>query len=139
MEESRIRELVLDAIANVTVATCTTGRLQTPLDFVTITKVGIGMVAIMGSVYALYWNLRWICIATTDRPPIQQDGSMSPKEMGYTTHQTPRQHSDLKQNSNLWGLVLLLTALDLLSVLGPDQDPSCVCTWTFKHTDSSFL
>ncbi|CAK9261428.1 unnamed protein product [Sphagnum jensenii] len=73
MEESRIRELVLDAIANVTVATCTTGRLQTPLDFVTITKVGIGMVAIMGSVYALYWNLRWICIATTDRPPIQQD------------------------------------------------------------------
>jgi hypothetical protein len=64
---------------------------------------------------------------------------VSPKERGYTTDQTPRQHSDPKQNSNLWGPVLLLTALDLLSVLGPDQDPSCVCTWTFKHTDSSFL
>ncbi|CAM6030097.1 unnamed protein product [Sphagnum balticum] len=80
MEESGIRQLVLDAIANVTVATstiatCTSGGLQMPLDFVTITKVGIGMVAIIGSVYALYWNLRWICIATTDRPPIQQDGN----------------------------------------------------------------
>jgi len=74
MEESQIRQLVLDAIANVTVATCMSGRLQTPLDFVTIIKVGIGMVAIIGSVYTLYWNLRWICIATTDQPPIQQDG-----------------------------------------------------------------
>jgi hypothetical protein len=45
------------------------------LDFVTIKKVGIGMVVIIGSVYALYWNLRSICIGTTDRPPIQQDGN----------------------------------------------------------------
>jgi len=52
MEESQFKQLVLDAIANVTVATCTSGGLQTPLDFVTITKVGIGMVAIIGSVYA---------------------------------------------------------------------------------------
>jgi len=74
MEESRIKQLVLDAIANVTVATCTSGGLQRPSDFVTIIKVGIGMVAIMVPVYALYWNLRWICIATTDQPPIQQDG-----------------------------------------------------------------
>jgi len=73
MEESQFKQLVLDASANVTVATCTSGGLQTPLEFVTITKVGIGMVAIIGSVYALYWNLQWICIATTDRPPIQQD------------------------------------------------------------------
>jgi hypothetical protein len=73
MEESQFKQLVLDAIANVTVATCTSGGLQTPLDFVTITKVVIGMVTIMGCVYALYWNLQWICIATTDRP-IQQDG-----------------------------------------------------------------
>jgi hypothetical protein len=57
MEESLIRQLVLDAIANVTVATCTSGGLQRPLDFITITKVGIGMVAIIGSVYALFWNL----------------------------------------------------------------------------------
>jgi hypothetical protein len=76
MEESLIRQLVLDAIANVTVATCTSGGLQRPLDFVTITKVGIGMVAIIGSVYALFWNLRWICIATTDQPPIQQNGKI---------------------------------------------------------------
>jgi hypothetical protein len=74
MEESGIRRSVLDAIVNVTVATCTSGGLQKPLDFVTITKVGIGMVAIIGSVYALYWNLPWICIATTDQPHIQQDG-----------------------------------------------------------------
>jgi hypothetical protein len=73
MEESQFKQLVLDAIANVTVATCTSSGLQTPLDFVTITKVGIGMVAIISSVYALYWNLQWICIATTDQPPIQQD------------------------------------------------------------------
>jgi hypothetical protein len=64
---------------------------------------------------------------------------LSPKRKGYTTDQIPRQHSDLKQNSKLKGPVLLLTVLDLLSVSGPDQDPSCVCTWTFKHTDSSFL
>ncbi len=57
MEESRIRQLVLDAIANVTVATCTSGGLQRPLDFVTIIKAGIGMVAIISSVYAIYWNL----------------------------------------------------------------------------------
>ncbi len=47
---------------------------------------------------------------------------MSPKERGYTTDQIPRQHSDLKQNSNLRGPVILFTALDLLSVLGPDQE-----------------
>ncbi|CAM6058531.1 unnamed protein product [Sphagnum tenellum] len=75
MEESGIRRAVLDALVNVTVATCTSGGLQKPLDFVTITKVGIGMLAIIGSVYALYWNLRWICIATTDWPHIQQDGN----------------------------------------------------------------
>jgi len=74
MEESRIKHLALDAIANVTVATCTSGGLQTPSDFVTIIKVGIGIVAIIVAVYALYWNLQWICIATTDRLPIQQDG-----------------------------------------------------------------
>ncbi len=74
MEESGIRRSVLDAIANVTTATCMSGGLQTPLDFVTLTKVGIGTVAIIGSVYALFWNLRWICISTTDRPPIQQEG-----------------------------------------------------------------
>ncbi len=49
--------MVLDAIANVTVATCTSGGLQTPLHFVTIMKVGIGMVAVILPVYALYWNL----------------------------------------------------------------------------------
>jgi hypothetical protein len=74
MEDSRIKQLVLDAIANVTVATCTSGGLQTPSDFVTIIKVGIGIVAIIVAVYALYRNLQWICIATTDPPPIQQDG-----------------------------------------------------------------
>ncbi len=74
MEESGIRRPVLDAIANVTVAKCRSGGLKTPLDFVPITKVVIGMVAIIGSVYTLLWNLVWICIATTDRPPIQQDG-----------------------------------------------------------------
>jgi len=68
MEESGIRRWVLDAIANETVATCTSGGLQTPLDFVTIIKVGI-------SVYVLYRNLRWICIPATNRPPIQQDGN----------------------------------------------------------------
>jgi hypothetical protein len=57
MEESWIKQLVLDAIANVTVATCTSGGLQTPLHFVTIMKVGIGMVAVILPVYALYWNL----------------------------------------------------------------------------------
>ncbi len=45
MEESGIRRSVLDAIANVTTATCMSGGLQTPLDFVTLTKVGIGTVA----------------------------------------------------------------------------------------------
>jgi hypothetical protein len=74
MDKSQIKQLVVDAIANVTVATCTSGGLQTPSDFVTVIKVGIGMVAIIVPVYALYWNLRWICIATTDRPPIQKDG-----------------------------------------------------------------
>jgi hypothetical protein len=57
MGKSQIKQLVVDAIANVTVATCTSGGLQRPLDFITITKVGIGMVAIIGSVYALFWNL----------------------------------------------------------------------------------
>ncbi len=57
MEESGIRQWVLDAIANETVATCTSGGLRTPLDFVTIMKVGIGLVTISLSVYALYWNL----------------------------------------------------------------------------------
>ncbi len=75
MEESGIRRLVLDAIANVTVATCTSGGLQTPLDFVTIIKVGIGLVTIIVSVYVLYRNLRWMCTPTTNRPPIQQDGN----------------------------------------------------------------
>jgi len=75
MEESGIRRLVLDAIANVTVATCTSAGLQTPLDFVTIMKLGIGLVTIIISVYVLYRNLRWICIPTTNRPPIQQDGN----------------------------------------------------------------
>jgi hypothetical protein len=75
MEESGIRRLVLDVIANETVATCTSGGLQTPLDFVTIMKVGIGLVTIIISVYVLYWNLRWICILATNRPPIQQDGN----------------------------------------------------------------
>ncbi len=74
MEESGIRRSVLDAIANVTVATCTSGGLKTPLDFVTITKVVIGMLAIIVPVYALFWNLVWICISRTDWPPIQQDG-----------------------------------------------------------------
>jgi len=73
MEDSGIRRSTLDAIANVTVATCTSGGLQTPLDFVTLTKVGIRTVAMIGSVYALFWNLRWICISTTDWPPIQED------------------------------------------------------------------
>jgi len=41
MEESQFKQLLLDAIANVTVATCTSGELQTPLDFVTITKGGV--------------------------------------------------------------------------------------------------
>jgi hypothetical protein len=75
MEESGIRRFVLDVIANETVATCTSGGLQTPLDFVTIIKVGIGLVTIIVSVYALYWNLRWICMPSTNRPPIQQDGN----------------------------------------------------------------
>jgi hypothetical protein len=75
MEESGIRRFVLDAIANVTVATCTSGGLQMPLDFVTIIKVGIGLVTIIVSVYALYRNLRWICTPATNRPPIQQDGN----------------------------------------------------------------
>ncbi len=75
MEESGIRRSVLDAIANMTVATCTSGGLQKPLDFVTILKVGIGLVTIIVSVYALYQNLRWICIPATNRPPIQQDGN----------------------------------------------------------------
>jgi len=66
---------VLDAIANVTVATCTSGGLQTPLDFVTIIKVGIGLVTIIVSAYVLYWNLRWICIPTTNGPLVQQDGN----------------------------------------------------------------
>jgi hypothetical protein len=74
MDKSQIKQLVVDAIANVTVATCTSGGLQTPSDFVTVIKVGIGMGAIIVPVYALYWNLQWICIATTDQPPNQQDG-----------------------------------------------------------------
>jgi hypothetical protein len=57
MEESGIRRSVLDAIANMTVPTCTSDGLQTPLDFVTILKVGIGLVIIIVSVYALYQNL----------------------------------------------------------------------------------
>ncbi|CAM6035283.1 unnamed protein product [Sphagnum compactum] len=81
MEESGIRRLVLDAIANVTVATCTSGGLQTPLDFVTIIKVGIGLVTIILSVYALYRNLRWICTPATNRPPIQQDASQNAPDL----------------------------------------------------------
>ncbi len=72
MEDSGIRRSVLDDIVNVTVATCTSGGLQTPLDLVTIIKVGIGLVTIIVSVYAF---LRWICIPSTKRPPIQQDGN----------------------------------------------------------------
>jgi hypothetical protein len=75
MEESGIRRSGLDVIANETVATCTSGGLQTPLDFVTIIKVGIGLVTIIVSVYALYRNLRWIFTPATNRPPIQQDGN----------------------------------------------------------------
>jgi hypothetical protein len=75
MEESGIRRWMLDVIANETVATCTSGGLQTPLDFVTMIKVGIGLVTIIIAVYVLYRNLRWICISATNPPPIQQDGN----------------------------------------------------------------
>jgi len=75
MEEIGIRRSVLDVIANETVATCTSGGLQMPLDFVPIMKLGIGLVTIIISVYVLYRNLRWICITKTNRPPIQQDGN----------------------------------------------------------------
>ncbi|KAH9540576.1 hypothetical protein CY35_14G012300 [Sphagnum magellanicum] len=81
MEESGIRRWVLDAIANETVATCTSGGLGMPLDFVTIIKVGIGLVTISISVYALYRNLRWICITATNRPPIQQDASQNAPDL----------------------------------------------------------
>ncbi|KAH9540592.1 hypothetical protein CY35_14G012900 [Sphagnum magellanicum] len=82
MEESGIRRLVLDAIANVTVATCiSSGGLQTPLDFVTIIKVGIGLVTIIVSVYVLYRNLRWMCTPTTNQPPIQQDASRNAPDL----------------------------------------------------------
>ncbi|CAK9863834.1 unnamed protein product [Sphagnum jensenii] len=81
MDESGIKRSVLDAIANMTVATCTSGGLQTPLDFVTILKVGIGLVTIIVSVYALYQNLRWICIPATNRPPIQQDAGQNAPDL----------------------------------------------------------
>ncbi|CAK9863828.1 unnamed protein product [Sphagnum jensenii] len=81
MEESGIRRSLLDVIANETVPTCTSGGLQTSLDFVTIMKLGIGLVTIIISVYVLYQNLRWICIPATNRPPIQQDASQNAPDL----------------------------------------------------------
>jgi len=74
MEESQFKQLLLDAIANVTVATCTSGELQMPLDFVTITKGGVRNGSHHWLCLRIILELAMDMHSHNRTAPIQQDG-----------------------------------------------------------------